>query len=216
MPLRPPPTTPPHPLPKRKHWFFFLSVKGLLHINKLVTHSFYFPSREKYLQTHKNNPCQQPSRLICFFLKVKMSQTLKRNPEMSWRDARKQLFANVLKIWPQETSIPVPVASLFSLSSRLVLLPQTKEPIAPRTLHDHSEAFVCLQWPLKSRSQIPHSCFLLLFKKKKKRKLFWCKRERPVGTRINGDKETWRLALFSTPWPLSISGYGQTLWSLCG
>lgn len=111
---------------------------------------------------------------------------------------------------------PCPVASLFSLSSQLVLLPQTKESIAPRTLHHHSKAFVCLQWPLKSRFQILHSCFLLLFKKKKKRKLFWCKRERPVGTRINGDKETWRLALFSTPRPLSISGYGQTLWSLCG
>lgn len=69
----------------------------------------------------------------------------KNEPNTKKQDARKQLFANVLKIWPQETSIPVPVASLFSLSSRLVLLPQTKEPIAPRTLHDHGKAFVCLQ-----------------------------------------------------------------------
>ena len=103
-----------------------------------------------------------------------------------------------------------PSSSCISFS-----LEQPKESIAPRTLHDHSKAFVCLQWPLKSRSPIPHSCFLLLFKKKEKRKLFWCKRERPVGTRINGDKETWRLAFFSTPWPLIISGCGQTLWSLC-
>lgn len=67
---------------------------------------------------------------------------------------------------------PCPVASLFSLSSQLVLLPQTKESIAPRTLHHHSKAFVCLQWPLKSRSQILHSCFLLLFKKKRKKESF--------------------------------------------
>lgn len=84
---------------------------------------------------------------------------------MSWRDSWKQLFANLLKIWPKETSMPVPVASLFSLSSQLVLLPQTKESIAPRTLCDHSKAFVCLQWPLKSHSQIPHSCFLSPSKK---------------------------------------------------
>lgn len=125
--------------------------------------------------------------------------------QMCWRSGLKR---------PQSH---VPVGSLFSSSSQLVLLPQTKESIAPRTLHDHSKAFVCLQWPLKSLSQIPHSCFLPLLKKKKNtRKLFWCKKERPAGTRINGDKETWRLTLFSTLWPLSISGYGQTLWSLCG
>lgn len=34
--------------------------------------------------------------------------------------------------------------------------------------------------------------------------------------RINGDKEASSLGLFSALWPLSISGYGQTLWSLCG
>lgn len=84
----------------------------------------------------------------------------------------------------------VPIGFLFSSSSQLVLLPQTKESFALRTLHDHSKAFVCLQWPLKSHSQIPHSCFPPLLKKKIKntRKLFWCKRERPVGPGLMATK----------------------------
>lgn len=58
-------------LQKRGHQFFFLTVKGLLHINKLIlslTVSIFLPERK----TYRNNPWQAPSRLICSFHKVKM------------------------------------------------------------------------------------------------------------------------------------------------
>lgn len=57
---------------KRGHQFFFLTMKGLLHINKLilsVTISIFLPERKAC----RNNSCQAPPKYIWFFHKVKMS-----------------------------------------------------------------------------------------------------------------------------------------------
>lgn len=105
----------------------------------------------------------------------------------------------------------------FSLSSQLVSLPQTKGQLPPEHFTITAKLFVCLQWPLKSRSPILHSCFLLLFEKKKKKKeSFLMQKGRDQwgpGLMVTKRPEGW--PSFPFPWPLGISGCGQTLWSLC-
>lgn len=135
---------------------------------------------------------------------------------MSWRNAWKQLFANVLKIWPEEASITRSSRFSFLLQQPACFAAPDKGVNCPQNTSGSQQSFCVSSVTIKISFSNPTQLFSPPLKKKNTRKLFWCKKERPAGTRINGDKETWRLALFSTLWSLSISGYGQTLWSLCG
>lgn len=149
---------------ERGHQFFSLPVKGLLPINKptlSLTASF---SSQRERPTEITHATHLPHSLVSFH-KVKMSSALKSDSEMPWRDARNSSLQMCWRsAWRDLTHTFR--SALFSSSSQLVWLPQTKESIAPRTPRDRSKAFVCLQWPLKSHPQIPHSCFLPVFKRK--------------------------------------------------
>lgn len=199
---------------ERGHQFFSLPVKGLLPINKLIlslTVSIFLPARK----TYRNNSCQAPSTLTCFFSQGKNELSTKKWFWNGMKRCPKQLFANVLKICLKRPRSHVPVGSLL-LEQPACLAAPDKGVNCPHNTSWSQQSFCVSSVTIKIPSSNPTQLFSPCLKKEKHKQAFLMQKGETSGTRINGDKETWRLALFSTLPPLRVSGYGQTLWCLCG